>query len=161
MKTADPDDFEAIPLGGLGKLVNPQAGFAFGFCGADAQASPVRVPPKFASAETAGEMVELYWATLARDVPFDGYATDPTIAAACAELSALSDFRGPKIGGAVTPGTDLPGPDGRRSDRALHLAAAVEAGQLRACTWSTSASASHLRPRRIKTPTTSGTTWSG
>ena len=110
MKTADPEDFEAIPLGGAGKLVNPQAGFAFGFCGADAQASPVRVPPKFASAETAGEMVELYWATLARDVPFDGYATDPTIAAACAELSALSDFRGPKIGGAVTPGTIFRGP---------------------------------------------------
>ena len=59
MRTADPDDFERIPLGGTGKLVNPQAGFAFGFRGADAQASPVRVPPRFASAETAGEMVEL------------------------------------------------------------------------------------------------------
>jgi hypothetical protein len=110
MDTADPADFELIPLGGAGKLVNPQAGFAFGFCGADAQASAVRVPPRFASAETAGEMVELYWAALARDVPFDEYATDPTIAAACAELSALSDFRGPKIGGAVTPGTIFRGP---------------------------------------------------
>ena len=110
MQTADPADFERIPLGGAGKLVNPQAGFAFGFCGADAQASPVRVPPRFASAETAGEMVELYWAALARDVPFDQYATDPTIAAACAELSALSDFRGPKIGGAVAPGTIFRGP---------------------------------------------------
>ena len=110
MRTADPEDFELIPLGGTGKLVNPQAGFAFGFCGADAQASPVRVPPRFASAETAGEMVELYWAVLARDVPFDQYAIDPTIAAACAELSALSDFRGPKVGGAVTPGTIFRGP---------------------------------------------------
>ena len=43
-------------------------------------------------------------------MPFDQYATDPTIAAACAELSALSDFRGPKIGGAVTPGTIFRGP---------------------------------------------------
>src|SRR6185503_6159201 len=110
MKTADPADFELIPLGGTGKLSNPQAGLAFGFVGADAQATPVRVPPTFASAETAGEMVELYWAALARDVPFDQYATDPTIAAACAELSALSDFRGPKIGGAVTPGTIFRGP---------------------------------------------------
>ena len=110
MRTADPADFELIPLGGAGKLSNPQAGFGFGFCGADAQASPVRVPPRFASAETAGEMVELYWAALARDVPFDQYATDPTIAAACAELSALSDFRGPKIGTAVTPGTIFRGP---------------------------------------------------
>jgi hypothetical protein len=110
MDTADGEDFERIPLGGVGKLVNPQAGFAFGFCGADAQASAVRVPPRFASAETAGEMVELYWAALARDVPFDQYATDPTIAAACAELSALSDFRGPKIGGLVTPGTIFRGP---------------------------------------------------
>jgi hypothetical protein len=110
MRTADPEDFELIPLGGAGKLSNPQAGLAFGFVGADAQTSPVRVPPTFASAETAGEMVELYWAALARDVPFDQYATDPTIAAACAELSALSDFRGPKIGGAVTPGTIFRGP---------------------------------------------------
>jgi hypothetical protein len=31
------------------KLINPQAGFAFGFRGADAQASPVRVTPKSAS----------------------------------------------------------------------------------------------------------------
>jgi len=110
MRTSDPADFEAIPLGGPTKLVNPQAGFAFGYRGADAQATPVRVPPRFSSAETAGEMVELYWAALTRDVPFDQYATDPTIAAACAELSALSDYRGPKIGGAVTPGTIFRGP---------------------------------------------------
>jgi len=105
MRTADPADFELIPLGGSGKLSNPQSGFAFVFCGADTQASPVRVPPRFDSAETAAEMVELYWAALARDIPFDAYATDSTIAAAAAELSTLIDFRGPKAGGMVTPGT--------------------------------------------------------
>lgn len=55
-------------------------------------------------------MVELYWAALARDVPFDSYATDPTSASAAAELSTLADFRGPKVGGAVTPGTIFRGP---------------------------------------------------
>jgi PAP2 superfamily len=55
-------------------------------------------------------MVEVYWQALTRDVPFDTFSSDPTIAAAAAELSSLSDFRGPKSGGAVTPGTIFRGP---------------------------------------------------
>jgi membrane-associated phospholipid phosphatase len=105
MTTGAPADFEAILIGGAGKLANPQAGFAFTFCGNDTQATAVPTPPAFASAETAAEMVELYWAALTRDVPFDQYATDSTVAAAAAELSTLADFRGPKAGGMVTPGT--------------------------------------------------------
>jgi hypothetical protein len=66
MESAEEADFEAVPLGGTGRLVNPHAGFAFGFCGADAQASALRTPPRFDSAEQAGEMVELYWAALTR-----------------------------------------------------------------------------------------------
>ena len=61
--------------------------------------------PTFASRETAGEMVELYWQALTRDVPTSQYATDPLIAAACAELSSLPVFHGPKQAGAVTPDT--------------------------------------------------------
>ena len=44
-------------------------------------------------------MAEMYWQALARDVPFATYATDPTVAKAAADLSRLSDFRGPKATG--------------------------------------------------------------
>jgi hypothetical protein len=110
IKTADSEDFEQVPRGGAAKLVNPQGGFAFGFIGADSNALAMRKAPAFASAEEAGEMVELYWQALTRDVPFDAYGSDPTIAQAAAELSSLTDFRGPKVGGSVTPGTIFRGP---------------------------------------------------
>jgi hypothetical protein len=110
IKTADSEDFEQVPRGGAAKLVNPQGGFAFGFIGADSNALAIRRAPAFASAEEAGEMVELYWQALTRDVPFDAYGSDPTIAQAAAELSSLTDFRGPKVGGSVTPGTIFRGP---------------------------------------------------
>ncbi len=55
---------------------------------------------------------------LLRDVPFGQYATHPLAGAAASELSRLSDFRGPRIAGQVTPETlfrgftpgDLTGP---------------------------------------------------
>ena len=56
MSTADPADFDAIPRGGVAKLSNPQSAFAFQMDGADSHQLGIRVPPAFASAETAGEM---------------------------------------------------------------------------------------------------------
>jgi membrane-associated phospholipid phosphatase len=99
-----PSDFEAIPLGDRAdcpkkrrrRLVNPQAGFAFDLEGPDAQAVALPPAPRFDSAEEAGEMVELYWMALLRDVPFVEYGSDATAADAAADLSALSDFSGPK-----------------------------------------------------------------
>jgi hypothetical protein len=118
MKTADPADFTNIPLGGVGKLSNPQSAFAFQTDGADSHHLGVRIPPALASAEEAGEMVELYWLALTRDVPFANYDTNPDIGNAAASLSTLSDFRGPKASGQVTRATifrgtspgDLAGP---------------------------------------------------
>jgi hypothetical protein len=118
MRTADPADFAAIPMGGVAKLSNPQSAFAFQMDGADSHHLGVRTPPALASAEEAGEMAEVYWLALTRDVPFANYDTNPDIAAAAASLSALSDFRGPKVAGHVTPATifrgtasgDLAGP---------------------------------------------------
>ena len=98
--------FEDVPMGGAARLQNPQAGLAFGMIGPDSHQMTMPVPPQLASAEAAAEMGELYWQALVRDVPFATYDHDPRIAAASADLSVFSDFRGPKTrSGQVTPAT--------------------------------------------------------
>jgi hypothetical protein len=107
-------DFEALSTNGhLGstkptvqrRLVNPISGYAFDMEGIDSHQLKLPPAPRFASAQEAGEAVELYWMALLRDVNFSDYAKDATVAAAAEDLSNLSDFRGPKVGGAVTPQT--------------------------------------------------------
>ena len=66
-------------------------------------------------------MVELYWQSLTRDVPYNDYASDPLIAEAATELSGMISFTGPKSAGRVTP-HDLPQLHRRRSGRPLRLA---------------------------------------
>lgn len=123
LASGKPSDFEAIPLGCSTpsfrrKLVNPQSGLAFDLQGADSQCLAQPAAPAFDSAEIAGEITENYWMALCRDVPFAQYDSHPLTIQACAELSSLSDFRGPKIAGQVTPQTlfrgltpgDLAGP---------------------------------------------------
>jgi membrane-associated phospholipid phosphatase len=103
--TGESDDFAAIPLGGTQPLRNPQGGLSFEVCGYGSNQTIVPPAPAFASAWRAGEMVEVYWASLLRDVPFADYETHPLVTQACRDLSRLSDFRGPKEGGLVTPRT--------------------------------------------------------
>lgn len=108
--TQKPSDFESIPMGEPDlakrrKLVNPQSGLAFDYAGADSAHFAMPPPPKFRSAEQAGELVENYWMALTRDVSFTEYDTHPTTIAAAQELSNLTDFRGPKVGGKVTTAT--------------------------------------------------------
>jgi hypothetical protein len=118
LASARPADFEAIPLGGVQKLQSPQGAFAYVLEGPDPHCLGVAVPPAFSSAQEAAEMAELYWAALARDVPFATYATDPLIGKVSTDLSRLSGFQGPRAGGAVTGATlfrggmpgDLTGP---------------------------------------------------
>lgn len=110
LASGKPSDFEAIPLGCSTpsfrrKLVNPQCGLAFDLMGPDTHALAQPPAPTFDSAELAGEIVENYWMALCRDVPFAQYDSNPLTLQACAELSAMSDFRGPKVGGQVTPQT--------------------------------------------------------
>lgn len=95
-------DFETLTLGGARPLVNPQAAYHYALEGADSHALDMPPAPAFASAEAAGEMGELYWMALARDVYFGEYGTDATISAAVADLNQFSDFRGPAP---VTTGT--------------------------------------------------------
>jgi membrane-associated phospholipid phosphatase len=105
LHSSNPADFERIPLGGTVKLANPQAAFAFTLEGPDAHHLAIPPAPRLDSAETAAEMVELYWHALTRDIPFADYDQHPLTLAAAAELSNLSDFRGPQDGGFVTPQT--------------------------------------------------------
>jgi hypothetical protein len=108
-----PADFEAIPMGCPDlslrrRLVNPQSGLAFDLEGGDSHSFAVPPAPNFASAETAGEIVENYWMALLRDVPFSEYndnTNHPLVQAAVGDLNRLSDFRGPKVQGKVTPQT--------------------------------------------------------
>ncbi len=105
LTTGRPAAFEAIPLGGLVKFANPQAAYAFELEGDDPHQLDMIAPPAFSSAWTAGEMVELYWQALTRDVPFSAYDSHPLTIAAAIDLSRCSDFRGPKSARAVTPTT--------------------------------------------------------
>jgi hypothetical protein len=105
LDSGSPEAFEAIPLGLGRQFVNPQAGLAFDTQGADAQALTMPPAPRIDSAEAASEMAELYWMALLRDVRFSDFPTNLDVAAAASSLSSFSDFRGPKIGGAVTPDT--------------------------------------------------------
>ena len=100
-----PSDFESIVLGGNTKLTDPQCGLAFAMEGMDAGNSFEPPCPAVASQERADEAVENYWMALLRDVPFTDYATNATALQACAELSTLAGFQGPRINGQVTPQT--------------------------------------------------------
>ena len=87
------------------KLVNPIAGLDFDLEGLDVSQFFMPPPPALASAEEAAEAVELYWMSLIRDVHVSDWGTNPTVAAACAELTSLPAFAGPRQSGSVTPQT--------------------------------------------------------
>lgn len=100
-------DFEKIPMGSPDpaqqrKFVNPCSGVSFDLMGADSHRLAIPPAPSIQSADGAGDIVELYWQALLRDVPFADYESNAMTKIAATELSRLSGFRGPKINGAVT-----------------------------------------------------------
>ncbi len=108
MRTGARADFDAIDLDPTATrtLANPQGAFRYEVAGLDSHAT--RMPPShsFRSAELAGEMGEVYWQALTRDVPFSRYDIDPLIGAAVDDLNMnFSAKPGATIGGAVTSGT--------------------------------------------------------
>ncbi|MBB6647482.1 vanadium-dependent haloperoxidase [Halobellus ruber] len=105
LSEADGGDFDAIPQAGVRPLTNPEAAISYNMVGLDPNDIYAPAAPSFDSAQAAGEMVELYWMALLRDVPFSAYADDDDVAAAAAELAGLSDFDGPTDAGAVFRGT--------------------------------------------------------
>ncbi|HUQ93899.1 MAG TPA: hypothetical protein VM120_19630 [Bryobacteraceae bacterium] len=104
------EDFEMVPSGGPAKLVNPLAASAFEMEGADPQQFFCPPPAAFDSAGFAGEMAELYWQSLTRDIAFSDYASSNLIREAAEELSELSGFPGSRIAGKITPDTIFRGP---------------------------------------------------
>ena len=107
-------DFEALFVNGhfgsadptmQRRLVNPGSGYAFDLEGTDSHQLKLIPAPAFASAQEAGEAAELYWMALLRDTNFADYDSSALAQSAAADLSKMSDFRGPKIGGAVTAKT--------------------------------------------------------
>ncbi len=98
VRSGNPDDFEAIIMGGSLVLKNPQAGTAFEMVGADPVALTQPPPPAFSSAELAAEIGENYWMSLTRDVNFADYDTHPLTNAAVQDLNRFSDFRGARFG---------------------------------------------------------------
>ena len=113
LSSGDNNDFENVPTPGDVKLKNPQAGLSFDLIGFDPQQLEMPPAPRFESAETAGEIAELYWMSLLRDIHFSDYLSNDLVQAAADDLSNFSDFRGPKINGNITPQTlfraDIPG----------------------------------------------------
>jgi hypothetical protein len=99
-------DFENIVMGGVGTLNGPQAGLAFDLSAMDSVqfGQPVVPPaPSVASDVSDAELVEMYWASLLRDVAFTDYGSNATALAAAAELSGLPAYQGPRNGqGKVT-----------------------------------------------------------
>lgn len=122
MRSGARADFDAIPAdpeGGSRKLANPQGAFKYVMSGLDGHATRIAPSHTFRSAALAGELLEVYWQALTRDVPYDAYDTDPLIAAAVGDLNRLSVPPGPLEDGIrVTPATifrgltpgDLQGP---------------------------------------------------
>ncbi|HET6891857.1 MAG TPA: vanadium-dependent haloperoxidase, partial [Pyrinomonadaceae bacterium] len=105
LRSGNPEDFDAIQVGGNRGLTNPQAGLAFEIEGGDAHSFVMPPAPAFASRETAAEIAENYWMALLRDVPFVQYSSHPIASAAAADLTLFgADAKVAKDGaGQVTP----------------------------------------------------------
>ncbi|MGC2107954.1 MAG: twin-arginine translocation signal domain-containing protein [Candidatus Korobacteraceae bacterium] len=92
-------DFQNIQVGNpggpgfTGTLNGPMGALAFDLEGLDPFATVIPPAPSVASAQTAAEEVEHYWAALMRDVHFTDYPTSSLAAQACADLNSLSYVR--------------------------------------------------------------------
>jgi len=105
--TQNPADFEEVPLGGTRKLAGLLGTLALSTSGISSQQTTIPPAPALASAEKAAEVVESYWQSLLRDVPFSEYRNDTSnelVLAAAEEISGLSGYTGPRDeSGKVTP----------------------------------------------------------
>ncbi len=99
LQTGRFSDFQNILVGNpggpgfTGTLNGPMGALAFDLEGLDSHATVIPPAPSVASAQTAAEEVEHYWAALMRDVHFTDYPTSSLAAQACTDLNSLSYVR--------------------------------------------------------------------
>ncbi len=110
-------DFEAMIMGGTHTMNGPQGSYAFDLETADSDqfgnapwigdSTGLPLVPPFAQIESADygtQLLEMYWASLLRDVAFTDYPTNATAIAAAAELATMPAYKGPRdASGNVTP----------------------------------------------------------
>lgn len=85
------------------KLANPQGAFQFQSYGMDGHASRMPASHSISSPELAGEMVEVYWQALTRDIPFEAYSENSLVDQAVQDLNRLSVTPASQANGAVNP----------------------------------------------------------
>jgi hypothetical protein len=96
IETGDPELFDTVPMGGHRKLIEPQGAYSVELMGPDPHSLTIKeAPPTFDSDEQVGEMIELYWQSLARDVPFNEYGESDLIQDAADELADTPGYNGP------------------------------------------------------------------
>jgi hypothetical protein len=93
--TGSHTDFNNVIVGSPGSGVNsklngPQGALAFDLEGLDSHATIIPPAPSVASAQTAAELVEHYWAAILRDMPFRDYPTNAMVENAVADMNSLS-----------------------------------------------------------------------
>ncbi len=105
--------FAIVPKGtpDAAAFTNPQGGLASDRLTQHPGSYTMPPAPKVLSTTTAAEMTELFWMALLRDVPFDQFDSNPTVAVASAEVDerfrqAIDDAGD---AGHLTTGSDVPG----------------------------------------------------
>jgi hypothetical protein len=112
LRTGKQQDFNAIQftysLNESVPFTNPQAGFAFDLEGPDSHDLGIRAAPRIDEPEAAGEIAELYWMALCRDIPFMKFNSNNLIAEAVSDLSSnYSDFPYKEVGFLTDLGDDI------------------------------------------------------
>jgi hypothetical protein len=100
LRTGSQTDFANILVGtpgggGNSKLNGPQVALAFDLEGLDSHATVIPPAPSVASAQTAAEQIEHYWAALLADVPFTDYSTNSLVGQAVTDMNNLSLLQSP------------------------------------------------------------------
>ncbi|MGI8890177.1 MAG: vanadium-dependent haloperoxidase [Chthoniobacterales bacterium] len=118
------EDFENVITGGSRTMNGPLGARVFPLEGSDDTQfgnapSPanqidqivVAPAPAAASADYGTELIEMYWASLLRDVAFSDYSSNQIAAQAAIELSSQPTYAGPRnLAGVVTPDLLFRGP---------------------------------------------------
>lgn len=110
-------EFASVPKGSDEKtapFVNPQAGLAHDRLTRHPVGFDMPPAPTVLSVTSAAEMTELYWMSRLRDISFDKFATDASIAKAATEINDKFKMAVQDVGdvGHLKTGIDVPGAAG-------------------------------------------------